>query len=348
MEPSSFIDDLNRVPEELHRVADALEAGLPRLAEVERIGRDAAARGNGVPRVLLLGMGSSNYAADIVAREARESGAHVVAELASTRLLPSAAEDLVVVAISATGGSVEILEAMQPYDRSGRLIAITNKPQSKIASIAGLTIEQHAGVEVSGIACRTFRHTLLVLRAVVAALHPAGHPLRQWIPQLPPLARAAAAANESLLNTKDDWIRPVANALASQTGTWVLAPVERISSARQSALMIREVPRHTAYASETGDWSHVDVYLTKTQDYRALVYAGSAWDEQALGWMRERRSRWVSVGGDLPGAEATVRYPGDDDPRIAQLSELLVAEQVAAHWLEHPDVPASTPERRAG
>ncbi len=61
--------------------------------------------------------------------------------------------------------------------------------------------------------------------------------------------------------------------------------------------MLREVPRLGAFASETGDWSHVDVYLTKTQDYRALVFAGSAWDAQALDWMHQRGSRFAAVGG---------------------------------------------------
>jgi len=93
------------------------------------------------------------------------------------------------------------------------------------------------------------------------------------------------------------------------------------------------VPRRAAFASETGDWSHVDVYLTKTQDYRALVFGGSHWDAQALEWMSARGSRFVAVGRDLPGAEHTVRYPGDADDSVAVLSELLVGELVADHLL---------------
>ncbi|MFC6235677.1 hypothetical protein ACFPZL_11350, partial [Leucobacter soli] len=134
--------------------------------------------------------------------------------------------------------------------------------------------------------------------------------------------------------TAGDWLAPVTEALTAPMGAWVLAPVERFSSSRQSALMMREVPRRPAFASETGDWSHVDVYLTKTQDYRALVYAGSAWDAQAIDWMTQRGSTWVSVAGELPGAAAAVRFPGDEDPRVAQLAEVLVAERVAARWFE--------------
>ncbi|CAG7606664.1 SIS domain-containing protein [Leucobacter soli] len=334
MDPASFTDDLNRLPERLGALAELLDAGLPGLEEAERIGAVASARAGRPPRVLILGMGSSNYAGDAVAREAREAGGSVVAELASTRSLPAAADDLVVIAVSATGGSVEVLDAVGAYTGTGRLIAVTNRAGSKLEAVADLTIGQHAGVEASGIACRSFRHTLVVLRALVAALHDPAHPVRARLGGLPELARAGAAANAALLETAGDWLAPVTEALTAPMGAWVLAPVERFSSSRQSALMMREVPRRPAFASETGDWSHVDVYLTKTQDYRALVYAGSAWDAQAIDWMTQRGSTWVSVAGELPGAAAAVRFPGDEDPRVAQLAEVLVAERVAARWFE--------------
>lgn len=333
MDPARFADDLNRLPDTLETLAATLEEGLPGLAAAERLGADIAARTGAAPRVLILGMGSSNYAADIVAREARETGAFVVAELASTCLLPPPSDDLVVLAVSATGGSVEVLNAIAPYTAKGHLVAVTNKVGSKLERLADFTIGQHAGDEVSGIASRSFRHTLLVLREIVAALHPDSHPVRVRMSGLPMLARAARDASEALLASATDWVEPVANALSAPMGTWVLAPMERFSSSRQAALMLREIPRRAAFASETGDWSHVDVYLTKTQDYRALIYAGSEWDAQALEWMTQRGSTWVAVGGELPGAVETVRYPGDDDVRVAQLAEVLVAEHVASHWL---------------
>ncbi|MBO1902786.1 SIS domain-containing protein [Leucobacter weissii] len=340
MDPASFVRDLNRIPETLQRLGGLLETGLPGLGEAERLGRLILRRTGRSPRILLLGMGSSTYAADVVAREAREAGAFVVAELASSRALPPPAEDLVVIAVSASGGSVEVLDAIGTYaggSHADRLVAVTNRPGSELEGLASWTVAQHAEEEVSGIACRSFRHTLLVLRALVAALHDPDHPVRERLGGLAELARAGAEAGSALLEGSGEWLEPVAAALDAPLGTWVLAPVERLSSSRQSALMLREVPRRPAYASESGDWSHVDVYLTKTQDYRALIYAGSAWDVQALDWMTRRGSTWVSVGAGidgaaLRGAAASVRFPGEADPRVAQLAETLVAELVAAHW----------------
>ncbi len=100
--------------------------------------------------------------------------------------------------------------------------------------------------------------------------------------------------------------------------------------------MVREGPRRAADGCETGDWNHVDVYLTKTLDYRALLFTGSRFDADALKWMTDRRSHVVTVGGEPAaagdGVSASVHYPGDDDPIVALLTEVLVAELLAAHW----------------
>ena len=40
----------------------------------------------------------------------------------------------------------------------------------------------------------------------------------------------------------------------------------------------------------------------------------------------------MAVGGTFPGARCEMRYDGDDDARVALLTEPLVAELVAAAW----------------
>jgi glucosamine--fructose-6-phosphate aminotransferase (isomerizing) len=93
--------------------------------------------------------------------------------------------------------------------------------------------------------------------------------------------------------------------------------------------MLREGPRLAATGCETGDWSHVDVYLTKTLDYRLLIFPGSRWDDALLRWTTERGSTVVAVGAHVPAAQLTVRYRGDDDDDVRLLTEVLVAELVA-------------------
>ena len=100
--------------------------------------------------------------------------------------------------------------------------------------------------------------------------------------------------------------------------------------------MLREGPRRRADACETGDWAHVDVYLTRSIDYRAVLFAGSRYDDQAMGWLSSRGSVVVAVGADVPGAALSVRYRDDDDPLVALLTETLVVELLAATWWRAP------------
>jgi fructoselysine-6-P-deglycase FrlB-like protein len=326
VDTAAFRADLDLIPSTLASLADSLERGLP---ELERLGSLGAAR------VLVVGMGSSRYAADVVARRFRAHGANVVVELASAVLLPEPAADLAVVAVSATGGSAEVLRAVDRYRGTGRLVAVTNRPDSELGRVADVVVPLLAGVEASGVACRTFRATFPVLDAVLGELLGTA-PAERFDAGV---VRRAAAASDALLTSAAEWLAPLGGLLAGPMGTWALAPAERASSAQQAALMLREVPRRAAYASETGDWSHVDVYLTKTQDYRALVFAGSAWDAQALEWMQARGSRYAAVSRDLPGAELTVRFAHDDDESVAALAEVLVGELVADRWLRSGSSP---------
>jgi glucosamine--fructose-6-phosphate aminotransferase (isomerizing) len=93
--------------------------------------------------------------------------------------------------------------------------------------------------------------------------------------------------------------------------------------------MLREGPRRPAVACETGDWSHVDVYLTKSTDYRLMLFAGSRWEDELLRWCAERGSTVVAVGADQPLAAASLRYAGDDNDDVRLLTEVVVAQLLA-------------------
>lgn len=311
---AELLGDLERKPEALERLAQAFEQADP-LAALPVV----APR-----RVVLTGMGSSRYAAEVAAARLRAQGLDAVAELASTTVGSRPDPDTLVLAISASGTSPETLHAAARL-RGSRIIALTEHQGSPLATAAHGVVPLHAGVETSGVACRTFQHTVLMLLAIEARL--VGADL-----DVAGLCRRVAASTTWLLDRRDGWLPSAARALDGPDGVYVIAPAERWSSAAQSALMVREGPRRPATGSETGDWSHVDVYLTKTLDYRAILLPGSPWDDQARAWLRERGSTVVAVGGDVPEAVATVRYPGDDDPLVALATETLVAELVAATW----------------
>ena len=174
-------------------------------------------------------------------------------------------------------------------------------------------------------ACRSFQHTQLLLNALI-------HRLTGTDDDTAALTRRTAEATEDLLTRADAWLPRCVELLTSGDGVFPIAPVERLSSALQSALMFREGPRVPADGCETADWSHVDVYLTRTLDYRALLFPGSRYDDQALDWLRNRGSTVVAVGADVPAATLAVRFRHDHTPEVRAQTETLVAELTAADW----------------
>jgi fructoselysine-6-P-deglycase FrlB-like protein len=299
--PELLLDDVLETPAALRRLADA-HAGIAPIA------LEAG-------RVVFLGMGSSRYAALTAVAELRRRGRDAHAEHASTGAPQPPAPDLLAVAITAGGGSAETLAAIRRHRGMSRTAGITNTPGGALAGEVDSCLDLHAGEERSGVACRSYTNTLALLHLLCGV---PGETLRR-----------AADACDDLLAARAGWLAGAAD-LLERGPVHVLAPAERIGSAEQSALMLREVPRVRADACETGDWSHVDVYLSKAPGLGLLLLRGSTWEGEVMDWAERRRCRVLTVGGPLPGAALDIALPGGDDPAIRSLVEGRVAELIAA------------------
>ena len=295
----AFIRDLEGKPAALRDLASALDGDPWR--ELDRTGR-----------LVFIGMGSSRFAALPIASMLRASGRDVIVERASASVATPAAPGTLAIGISASGSTPETVEALARHRAGGSLsVAITNTQGSALESAANHHIALQAGDEAGGVACRTFQHTIGMLLALLDPARAAA------------AVRRAADATEDLLNRRAAWLPDAVETIADGA-VFTIAPEERISSAEQGALMFREGPRMQADASETGDWLHVDVYLTKPLDYRAVLFTGSRFDADVARWIEERGGRIVRVG---PGG---IGYAGDDDPEVVLLTETLVPEVLAA------------------
>lgn len=306
MTPDLVEQDLQAIPERLQDLAALLDARDP----WEHLRST---------RPLLTGMGSSAYAARSAAGWLRAGGVSAVVELASADPGWPGGPGESAVLVSASGGSVETLDRADRLGIGTQKVALVNQHDSPLASRADLVVPMAAGPEVGGVACRTYRHTIALLLA-----------LGMERAQVARECRSAAEITRTLLSD-DAWIDAVDDMLAPAETTYWLAPEARIGSALQSALMVREIPRRPAVACETGDWSHVDVYLTLTTEYRCVVFTGSRWDEQAAEWLRKRRAHVVSVGDPL-GLPDEVHLPWSGSPTARLLSEPLLAELLALRW----------------
>jgi fructoselysine-6-P-deglycase FrlB-like protein len=305
-----FEADILCEPEALSRVAARYgDAGLERLLSARR--------------VLFIGMGSSRFAADTAASMLRSRGVDAYCEPASTGTPQPASGDTVAVVISASGGSQETIEALNRHKGTSRVVAITNRPDSDLAGAADEAVDVLADPEQGGIACRSFACT----QAVLALMCGAGGEQ---------VERAAESA-QALIDARGEWLAPLADLVEGRAGVWVSGPAERFGSVQQSALMLREAPRIIADACETGDWLHVDVYLTKRPGYALLLLPGSRFDDELLGWRAQRDFEVVSIGRALKGVSMAVPFPGAEERLTATLVETIVAELLAAElWRRHP------------
>ncbi len=314
MDPAGFLADIEEVPQQLRLLAHVLENSDPW----------ADARGRA--HYLLTGMGSSAYAARTSAGWLRSAQLSVVEEIASLDPGLPGGDDTAAIVISASGGSVETRDRLERLHRDTQTVALTNRVDSDFAASCDVVVDLRAETEVGGVACRTYRHTL-------ALLLPLGRPVLEMAER----CREAAELSNSLLYDRS-WLDRLDDALGDGATYWV-APANRIGSAMQSALMVREGPRRVAVGCETGDWSHVDVYLTATTDYRAVFFTGSRWDTQAAEWLTKRGSTVVSVGAAPLGVPGELHIPLLAESLTAMLVEPVFAELLAQRWwLQNPPV----------
>ena len=267
-------------------------------------------------RVVFIGMGSSRFAALPAAALLRSRGIDAAVEYASTGAPTPPARGTLAVFVSASGKTPETVEAGRRHSGMSTVVQVTNDVAWDLDE--SLVLPVHAGEEAGGIACRSFQCTVAVLLLLCGRI--LGEPTD---------LRPAVSACEHLIATRESWVGPALGILGGGP-IYTVAPAERLSSAQQSALMFREAPRIPADACETGDWLHVDVYLTRSPGYRALLFPGSRFDGAFMDWVERREGTVVAVGSPVPGAALQIAYPGSDDPLVPLLVETTVAELLAA------------------
>lgn len=307
MNADAFLDDVLAEPETLERMLETYEGADSPLR---------ALRLDDVAHVRFVGMGSSRFAALPIASLLRAHAFDAAAERASGALRTPPAAGTLTVCVSANGKTPETVETAEAHRGTSTVVAVTNRPDSPLARMADVVLPLHAGEERGGVACRSYQATVALLLLLARRL---GAP----VPDLRPAVEAARAIRD----TREAWLDSALEVLGGAIA--VVAPDERISSAEQGALVFREGPRIPADACETGDWAHVDVYLTRRPGYRALLFAGSRFDATFVEWMQRRGAAFVAVGEPVEGAALTVEHPASD-PLLALLVETTVAELLAA------------------
>ncbi|MEO5883918.1 MAG: SIS domain-containing protein [Candidatus Limnocylindrales bacterium] len=255
-------------------------------------------------RFTFAGLGSSRFAALVLASSLRASGTDASVEYASTSAPTRPDPTLVLVAISASGRTAEVVAAARRHRGTSVVVAVTNAADSPLADAADHVVTLDAGEESAGIACRSFRATLaaLALLTGTATLQD----LRPVIAEL-----------EARLATSAGWLPPLVTALDGAPSIDVLADASLLGFAEQAALMLREAPRLPARAWDTTDWLHTGVYLA-LPGHRVTLFPGSAADDDVIATVERRGGAVVSV------------VPAPGGPIARAIGDSIAAEVVAA------------------
>ena len=309
----AFLADILASPDEL---AAVLQAQRTAIREVPL---GVAAR----PSWRFIGMGSSRFAALDAAARLRAVGRDAHAEVASASGGSPGGRDVLVVAISASGRTPEVLDAAARHRASSFVLGLTATPGSPLAGAAGAVVPlTGARSETAGIACLTYRGTVAALALLAAEAEP----------DLEPVGIAGAVpVLSALLDGRASWLDDAAGILDTGREIHVLGDGLRAGTLEQAALMFREAPRIAALPFDTGDWLHAGLYTLFPGD-AVLLLTGSVADDEAVAMIRARGGSIVSVG--VPRSDTDVSVPLPDaalaDPVIRALVEPAAAELLAA------------------
>ena len=219
-----------------------------RLAETNAAATLAACI-RGAP-VLFIGSGSSLFVAQLAALAFRRRGIRAAAVAATeTRFDPAGDRDAVVVALSQSGASADVLAAVA-YLRPRSLVALTNAPDSQLAALAHTVIDVLAGPERAVPASKSVTSmAAIVLWAASLAgersdrsadkLHGVARDVEAWLAS-PRRADVVAAAAQ----------------LASRRGAIVVGAGYGVPVASELALKIKEASYVHAEGFAAGEFRH--------------------------------------------------------------------------------------------
>ncbi|WP_326555769.1 SIS domain-containing protein [Micromonospora sp. NBC_01813] len=258
--------------------------------------------------------------------------------------------DALVVGVSQSGGSPDLAEVLRVARDQGALtVAVTNTPDSALATAAELTVDIAAGHERAVAATKTYTAQLLALLMLVEGVRAGGDGA------LPAAERAALDALPGLAE----------RVLADPTAT-DLAPRYRFAAqlvttgrgyayptARETALKLMETSYLPALAFSGADLLHGPLAMADP-DVPVIAVVGSgpggAAMRDVLRRLGERRADVlvIGAGADPAGAAAADRPAAaitlpDVDERYAPLLDILPAQRLALALAvargEDPDAP---------
>jgi glutamine---fructose-6-phosphate transaminase (isomerizing) len=296
--------------------------------------------------VVIAARGSSDHAATYAQYVWAALGGNPVA-LAAPSLhtlyhAPPRLDGALVVGISQSGQSPDILAVVQEGKRQGRpTLAITNDRTSPLAAAADFVVELHAGIERSVAATKTYTAQLAVIALFAAAWNGNSERLAE--------AQALPQAMEATLQLNMENIAQRAERYCYSNGCVVIGRGYNYATAFELALKLKELTSIMVSAYSSADFRHGPIATIHEGLPTLLVMpSGAAFNDMfaLAGELREREAELLVIS-DAPQALHLAKTPMPIAPAVPEWLSPLVAvlpgQQLALHLALakglNPDLP---------
>lgn len=246
--------------------------------------------------------------------------------------------DVLMIGVSQSGGSPDLVQSLQvARDQGATTLAVTNNPESPLATSAEIHLDVHAGPESAVAATKSYTAQLLVLYLLFDAMRGGNGAAAA---PLPDHAAALLAREQEIAEVAQRY--RFADRLVS-TGRGYSFP-----SAAEAALKLMETSYISAQAFSGADLMHGPLAVIDPQ-VPVLAIVGEGIGGQAmrpvLRRLRESRADVCCVGAPSAVAEATVgiELPTGLPEEVSPMLEILPCQQLALHLAVarggNPDAP---------
>ncbi|MEZ4563791.1 MAG: glutamine--fructose-6-phosphate transaminase (isomerizing) [Thermomicrobiales bacterium] len=299
--PHFMAKEMSEQPRSLRRLAQEARDEIKALAAAVR----------GADRVLLVGCGTAANAA--------LAGSYIFSSICGREasLVPASEfryrsafldERTLVIAISQSGETIDVLEAVHEAQRRGaQVAAIVNTPNSSLDRLVRTSVHLRAGVEQCVLATKSY--TAMLATLLLTACELSG----DWNAGAHAVTHAADTIEAMLSGNLPDQLRELGAYVASREHMFPIGRGVHYASALEAALKIKEVSYVHAEGFAAGELKHGVIALIEpgtpclvfaaTGETRTDVLTGAA-------ELRSRGGYMIGVGSESdPAFDAFVRVP---------------------------------------
>lgn len=315
-----YLKDILDQPQALKQALD----GLGENASLAEVARHLAA--GTLRRVVLTGMGSSLHALyPLHLALSRRGLASFWVETAELLLGFDALyqPDTLLVAVSQSGESAEIVNLLSRATEFGHVLGVTNHEGSRLGRQAGTLLLLHAGAE-STVSCKSYLTTL-------AVLHWLGVRLCQGDPSK--ARHELQAVEQSVRDYLVHWREHVGELMAltdNIQSLFVTGRGESLATTGTAGLILKESTRHHAEGMSCAAFRHGPMEMAGAQ-VLVLVYAG----DERVSHLNRRLVEDVTRGGGravlvaAEGASAGVFRLPRTSPALQPIVEILPVQMLS-------------------